>query len=114
MSEPSRSTCAARTSSKGTRGRVRLSGCGDGRLCCRVSRRPFLSAGGGFAYQTLGVEFGQVVVPVLVLVDAEPIEIVPAKKARRVHVVEHELDGIIADRLDADDHDVFLARHRLA
>jgi hypothetical protein len=31
-----------------------------------------------------------------------------------MHVVEDELDGVVADRLDPDDLDVALARHRLA
>src|SRR4051794_36784735 len=45
---------------------------------------------------------------------AERVEIVPAEDAGRMHVVEDELHGVIPDRLDADDLDVALARHRLA
>ena len=66
------------------------------------------------ARQPLGAEVGEVVGPALVVPGAERVEIVPAEDAGRMHVVEDELHRVVADRLDADDLDVALARHRLA
>ena len=60
----------------------------------RVSRHP------------LGGELVEIVLPILRLVAAELEQIVPRENAGRVHVVEHQAHGVVADRIDLQDRDV--------
>src|SRR4051794_39622628 len=64
--------------------------------------------------ESLGGQFLEIGLPLLSLLGSEPVEIVPAVDPAVVHVVEDELDGIIADRLHADNLYLALARHSLA
>src|SRR5262249_47048266 len=66
------------------------------------------------ARQTLHGELVQIRLPVFLVIAPEIEEVVPAVDPGGVHVVEHETDGIIADRVHLEHHDVLLARHGLA
>src|SRR5690606_25596597 len=66
-----------------------------------IVRRPALDAGLR--------QLVEVALPVLLLMGAEFVEIIPRIEAGGVAVVEHQLDGVVADRADVDDVDVLLA-----
>jgi hypothetical protein len=67
------------------------------------------------ALDASGRQRGEVLAPILGLARTEFVEVIPGVQARIVAVVEHQLDGVIADRLDIADVDVLLAglQHRL-
>src|SRR5215470_4847535 len=62
----------------------------------------------------LRLQLIQIILPVARLVAAELEQVVPGEDAGRVHVVEGEPRGVIADRVDLEDRDLALARYGLA
>lgn len=68
----------------------------------------------GLATQALFRELIEVALEALFLLVAELVQIAPRIETGRMHVVEDEADGVIADRIDLDDLDILLARHELA
>src|SRR5262245_53565053 len=66
------------------------------------------------AGHSLRCKFIKIDLPHGLLLAANLEEIVPRVDARGMHVVEHQPNGIVADRMDFDDHDVALAADCLA
>src|SRR5690242_13740290 len=54
----------------------------------------------------------EVVLPERVVVAAKLMEISPAVEAGRMAIIEDDSDGVVADRIEPDDPDAFLAGHR--
>src|SRR5262245_42034715 len=77
--------------------------------CCAEGLSP-----GGLAGEAFGRELVEIILPVGFPIAPELEQVVPAVDAGRVHVVEYQPDGIIADRMDFEDRDVPLAGDRLA
>src|SRR5262249_50746384 len=68
----------------------------------------------GLARQPLGGELVEIFLPIALLIAAELVEIVPAVDPGRMHVVEGEPHGIIADRLHLENLHISLAWNGLA
>src|SRR6185312_11577342 len=66
------------------------------------------------ARHVLGRQLVEIFLPVARVVAAEIAQIVPTEYAGRVHVVEHQPHGVIADRQHLENGDVALAGHHLA
>src|SRR5260370_37682192 len=75
---------------------------------------PILRPSGRIAGEPLAGKFIEISAPHAPLIAPEPGKIVPAEDSRGMHVVEHQPNGIVADRLDLEDGDVALAGNRLA
>src|SRR6266436_5092819 len=73
-----------------------------------------LRPSGRIAGEPLAGKFIEISAPHAPLIVPEPGKIVPAEDPRRMHVVEHQPNRIVADRLDLEDCDVALAGGRLA
>src|SRR5258706_6016458 len=73
-----------------------------------------LRPSGRIAGEPLAGKFIEISAPHGPLIAPEPGKIVPAEDSRGMHVVEHQPNRIVADRLDLEDGDVALAGDRLA
>src|SRR6266853_2001868 len=73
-----------------------------------------LRPSGRIAGEPLAGKFIEISAPHGPLIAPEPGKIVPAEDSRGMHVVEHQPNCIVADRLDFEDRDVALAGDRLA
>src|SRR4051812_27730494 len=79
-----------------------------------ASARATTAASGRSPRQPLAAKLVKIVLPVLVTVAAELEQVVPAKDAGRMQVVEHQPHGVIADRDDFQNRDIALAADGLA
>src|SRR6202521_436994 len=79
------------------------------------SRRPWRPASGlprrGLARHSSCGELVEIFLPIARLIAAQLVEIVPAVDPGRMHVVEGEPHGIIADRLHLENFHISLARN---
>ena len=75
---------------------------------CGSKHPPLFAPGWRIARQILDGEFIQIVPPISRVVAPKIEQIVPSENPGRVHVVEHEPYGIIADRQHLDDANIAL------
>jgi hypothetical protein len=68
-----------------------------------------------FALRRLGAGFGAALLvsrPVHCLIPSELLQIPPGEQAGVMAIIEHDFDGILADRLHCPDADVLLSQHQ--